>query len=84
MFRPDHILSEEFPVRKLLNGRHRRCDHGLVAPLDAHRRTHRDIRRVVSVQRLDAAILPDLLRDPDDIIGEVLPALRKAMPFQFV
>ena len=33
---------------------------------------------VVAVQRVDAAILPNLLGDPEDVVREILPALIEA------
>ncbi len=68
---PDHILAEERPVGELGERRHGRRDRALVADGDASRHPHHDVGRVVTAEGGEAAILPDLPGDAEDVVGKV-------------
>jgi hypothetical protein len=76
---PDHVLAEELSVGELGEGGEGAGDHRLVAADDAGGGAQHDVGGVVVAERGDAALLPDLAGDLEDVVGEVGEPLLEAL-----
>ena len=77
--RPNHILTQQRAVGKLGQCGHGGGDDTLIAHHDGAGRAHNNVRRIVSMQCCDAAIFPDFLGDPDDVVGKIFELGIKAL-----